>query len=184
MVIREKALVSQLKKDYSGAGYHVAVPEEGEMILTGNGWAVKLEGGNTPREVLSLIVKHMGFLPGCGTAWLISKGKKEPLVQKELPGIVLELEPVAGMEKAEGGRAVNRTGLSFMGRRVWQCTDGLKILLMEPGRESLLDDFESVTAAGCGLYKEGKTSAVYIRTEADGLHPEQLKHLEAMQWIG
>lgn len=183
MVIDEKALVSLMKRDYRAGAYRVAAPGPESLVIQGFGWVVRLEGDNVPREVLSLIVRHMGFLPAEQTAWRILKGKKEPIVQEEMLAIALETAQVAELKEQVRVRTVKKTGLSFEGWNVWQCTDNMKILLMEPGREGLLDSFDGVYAAGEGMYKEGLASRVYIWAERDENHPEQLKHLADMQWV-
>ena len=81
MVIKEKELARLMKDAYRGGGYTVAVRGNGKTVICTNAWAVEIDDASLPREALSMMALHMGFLPEPDEAFTIYKGNKEPTVQ-------------------------------------------------------------------------------------------------------
>lgn len=84
MVIREKALVREMKEAYKRGGYTVLVRPNGRTVICSPYWSVEIDNHEVPREALSLMALHMGFLPESGDAYKIYKGDKTPAVQEEV----------------------------------------------------------------------------------------------------
>lgn len=187
MVINEKALVNQMKKAFKGGGYSVAIQETGDMVIRTAFWAVEIEENNVPREVLSLMALHMGFLPEAGRAWRILKGEKDPTVQEEIFETVVSpvrhLRTQAETAKRKNPESVKKTLLTFGGQNVWQAAGNLEIVLLAPEPESILRKKNGVIFAGESLYKEGAVSRVYLLPETEEGHREQIRHLGQMQWV-
>lgn len=73
MVIKEKELARLMKDAYRGGGYTVAVRGNGKTVICTNAWAVEIDDASLPREALSMMALHMGFLPEPDEAFTIYK---------------------------------------------------------------------------------------------------------------
>lgn len=77
MVIGENSLVREMKEAFKGGGYTIICrPGEATVIMCPY-WAVEINDENLPREVLSLLALHMGYLPKEGEAYKIMKAGQE-----------------------------------------------------------------------------------------------------------
>lgn len=187
MEIREQSLVREMKEAYKGGGYTVICrPGETTVILC-LAWAVVINNENLPREVLSLLALHMGYLPKEGEAYKIMKADKEPMVQKML--FDTAISPIRTMEgivaEAQGTIpvAVKKTLLTFDGCNVWQKTGNNGIVLIDPEYESILRKKDDVIMAGDAIYKEGEVSKVYVMRVNNTAHENQLNHLGQIPWV-
>lgn len=188
MVIREKALLSQMKEAYKGGGYTVIAMNNGKTAILCNAWAVEVDNANVPREALSLMALHMGFLPEEGEAYKILKGDKEPQVQKELFETAMSrVDYLEGLAEKAGKNlsavGVKKTMLTFDRMNVWQNTGDMSVVLIDPAFESILYKKEDVILADHALYKKGAMSCAWVFCETDDGHGDQLKHLGRMQWV-
>lgn len=187
MVIRERSLVREMKEAYKGGGYTVICrPGETTVILC-LAWAVEINNENLPREVLSLLALHMGYLPKEGEAYKILKADKEPTVQKMLfdtailPVRTLEAKTAEMLNSVPVD--VKKTLLTFDGCNVWQKTGNNGIILIDPEYESILRKKDDVIMAGDAIYKEGEVSKVYVMRVNDAAHENQLNHLGQIPWV-
>ena len=186
MVIAEKPLVRELKEAYKGGGYNVIVRPGGRTVLCCAAWAVEIDNENLPREVLSVLALHMGYLPEEGEAYKIMKGAKEPTVQKMI--FDTAMEPIRKLENAvaDAGAAtpvaVRKTVLTFDGWNVWQKTGNKGIVLVDPAYEMILRKLEEVIAVGDAIYKEGAISKAWIMRGTNAMYENQLNYLGQVPW--
>ena len=167
MVIREKALARLMKDAYKGGGYTVAVRKNGKTAIITSSWAVEVDNACLPREAISMMALHMGFLPEPGDAFTIYKGSKEPEVQTK------------GECEAEQAQ-IRKTVLTYNGYNVWQQRNGA-ILLIDPDREQLLYKKDNVLSVGTAFFACDAESRVYIiRQEEPQI--SVLKHLALVTW--
>ena len=186
MVIREQSLVREMKEAYKGGGYTVIRTEEETTVILCPCWAVEINNENLPREVLSLLALHMGYLPQEGEAYKIMKADKEPSVQKMLFDAAISLIRTVEVKVAEAQNfipmKVKKTLLTFDGCNVWQKTGNNGIILIDPEYESILRKKEDAILTGDAIYKEGEVSKAYI-FRVDGTKWEnQLNHLGQIPW--
>lgn len=187
MVIREKSLVREIKEAFKGGGYTVICrPGETTVIMCSN-WAVEINDENLPREVLSLLALHMGYLPKKGEAYRIMKADKEPTVQKMLFETAISPVRTLEIQVAEAQDTipvkVKKTLLTFDGCSVWQKTGNNGIVLIDPEYESILRKKDDVIMAGDAIYKEGEVSKVFVMRVNDAAHENQLNHLGQIPWV-
>lgn len=107
MVIKEKELARLMKDAYRGGGYTVAVRGNGKTVICTNAWAVEVDNASLPREALSMMALHMGFLPEPDEAFTIYKGNKEPTVQTKDFNVAVQCitQLDALLEEAEARKA-------------------------------------------------------------------------------
>lgn len=182
MVIREKALVAEMKESYKGGGYTVAAMHNGKTIILCDDWAVQIDDAEVPREALSLMCLHMGFLPEDGDAFTVYKGDKQPIVQRELyENTVHEFEAMERMQE-DGPSSILKTVLTYNGYSVWQRTADNHVHLVDRDYESILYKIDSVMMVGNALYAGDAVSKVYIVCD-DGMgSPAQLEHMGKTRW--
>lgn len=186
MVIDEKALVRELKAAYKGGGYNVILRPGGRTVLCCAAWAVEIDNENLPREVLSVLALHMGYLPEEGEAYKIMKGAKEPTVQKMI--FDTAMEPIRKLEGAVTDASISvpvtvkKTMLTFDGWNVWQKTGNNGILLVDPAYEMILRKLDEVIAVGDAIYKEGSISKAYIMRGTAAMYENQLNYLGQVPW--
>ena len=183
MVIREKALARLMKDAYKGGGYTVAVRKNGKTAIITSSWAVEVDNACLPREAISMMALHMGFLPEPGDAFTIYKGSKEPEVQTKDIEVATEglaqLDCLLGECEAEQAQ-IRKTVLTYNGYNVWQQRNGA-ILLIDPDREQLLYKKDNVLSAGTAFFACDAESRVYIiRQEEPQI--SVLKHLALVTW--
>ena len=187
MVIREKSLVREMKEAYKGGGYNVICTHEDTMVILCPSWAVEINNENLPREALSLLALHMGYLPKEGEAYKIMKADKEPTVQKMLFDTAISLIRTLEIKVAEAQDtvpvAVKKTLLTFDGCNVWQKTGNNGIILIDPEYESILRKKDDVIMAGDAIYKEGEVSKAYVFRVMDTRWENQLNHLGQIPWV-
>lgn len=187
MVVHEKALMREMKEAYKGAGYTVMVRPGDEWVISSRAWAVAIEGqGNVPNEVLSLIVLHMGFLPERETAYRVYKTDTGPAVQQETYGVTNETFETLQKQRLETDNApvqIRRTKLQLGHYRVWQQTVDLRVLLIDPRYETVIDRKNNVRTVGDAIYAEGEISCAYVMRVQDAADKVQIEHLAQMQWV-
>lgn len=183
MVIREKALVAEMKEAYKGGGYTVAAMNNGKTIILCDDWAVEIDDAEVPREALSLLCLHMGFLPEDGDAFTVYKGKKEPIVQRERYADTVEKFEILENEQVTAGSGIQKTVLTYNGYNVWQSTADDHVHLIDPAHEHILYKIDGVKMAGNSLYAEDPVSKVYITCD-DCMGTELvLGHLSKRIWM-
>lgn len=187
MVIREQSLVREMKEAYKGGGYMVIRTEEETTVILCPYWAVEINNENLPREVLSLLALHMGYLPLEGEAYKIMKAGKEPTVQKMIFDTALimlrKLETPLLVQNGGPRTEVKKTLLTFDGCNVWQKTGNNGIILIDPEYESILRKKEDVIVAGDAIYKAGEVSKAYIFRVDGAKWEKQLNHLGQIPWV-
>ena len=187
MVVNEKALVREMKEAFKGWGYTVIVRPGDEWVISSRFWVVQISGmKNVPREVLSLLALHMGFLPETGNAYRVYKSGDDAVVQNEV--FAVALEPIEKLEEAQAQSSdaplwIQRTKLLFDKTRVWQQERNLKILLIDPRFENIIAGKTEVRTVGDAIYAEGEISDVYVMRVRNDTDKSQLDHLAQMQWI-
>lgn len=187
MVIREQSLVREMKEAFKSGGYTVICRPGGTTVIMYSYWAVEINNENLPREVLSLLALHMGYLPKEGEAYRIMKADKEPTVQKMLfetaisPVCTLEIKVAEAQDTIPV--EVKKALLTFNGCNVWQKTGNNGIVLIDPQYESILRKKDDVIMAGDAIYKEGEVSKVYVMRVNDAEHENQLNHLGQIPWV-
>lgn len=148
---------------------------------------MEINDENLPREVLSLMALHMGYLPKEGEAYKIMKLEKEPMVQKmifEQALLMVRKLELPLMHQEENPKVeVKKTLLTFDGCNVWQKTGNNGIVLIDPEYESILRKKDDVIMAGDAIYKEGEVSKVYVMRVNNAAHENQLNHLGQIPWV-
>lgn len=187
MVIREQSLVREMKEAFKGGGYTVIYTHEATMVILCSSWVVEINNENIPREVLSLLALHMGYLPDVGEAYKIMKADKEPTVQKmlfETALLMIRKLELPLMHKEKNPKVeVKKTLLTFDGCNVWQKIGNNGIVLIAPECESILRKKDDVIMAGDAIYKEGEVSKAYIFRALDARWENQLNHLGQIPWV-
>lgn len=187
MVVNERALVREMKAAYKVAGYGVAVRSDGTWVFTAPEWAVVIEGaGNVPREVLSLVVLHMGFLPKHGEAWLVFKTNNGPQAQKQV--FEVALEPVRKIEEMDAASArdpewIYPSHIRMGQERLWQNPGNLEVMLVNPRFSSLMEETQGIHRVGKHICLGGAISWVYVSGSDNNGKDSQLEHLARMQWV-
>lgn len=189
MVINEKALVREMKDAFKSYGYTVFIrPGDVWVIRRPGSWSVEIDGqGNVPREVLSLLALHMGFLPKAETAYRVYKTDNGPAFQKEVYSV--ENEEYMTLEEARRDTdltpvTVQPTRIRVGKCRVWQRPGDLGIQMIDPDYESIIKNKKNVRCVSKTIYAEGEISCVYVTEEMSAATKVQLDHLAQMQWIG
>ena len=183
MVINESGLCAAMRDAFKkkSTGYKVAAQlsekKERELILSAPGWAVVISRENAPRKVLALIVEHVGDLPDEGMAVHVKDGN----VQTEIYNMAV---PDPG--ELVAGAAVKRTNLTYNGYQIWQHADNLKVFMVAPKVENLMDNYSRevrLTADG-RFYVEGVASRLHIQPlEVEQNELPALHHLAKMRWV-
>lgn len=187
MVIREKALVREMKEAYKHGGYNVLVRKTGRTVIYKTSplsWAVEIDNHELPREALSLMALHMGFLPELGDAYKIYKGDKTPAVQEEVFEVAAEwVDQLNGhlMIQEEKPLSVKKTVLTYNGYNIWQQDKTRNILLIHPEYERILYKKESVTMIGEAICAADQVSRVYILT-APQIAEDKMLHIAQQEW--
>lgn len=186
MVVHEKALVQEMKDAYKGWGYTVILRPDDRWVFKGDGWLVQIHGKeNVPREVLSLIVLHMGDLPKKESACRVYKIDTGPAIQKEVFAVANEeikkLEELTQETDADPV-LIQRTKLMIGTYRVWQKDEDLEIFLMNPGHTRLIDSKQTRVVENY-IFTEGDISWVYVCREIGAGERAHIDHLAQMQWI-
>lgn len=183
MVIKEKELARLMKDAYRGGGYTVAVRGNGKTVICTNAWGVEIDNASLPREALSMMVLHMGFLPEPDEAFTIYKGNKEPTVQTKDFDVAVQCitQLDALLEEAEARKnRVRKTVLTYNGYSIWQQGNG-NILLIDPHREQLLYKKDDVLSVGTAFFTSDAESRVYIIRQKEP-QISALKHLTLVTW--
>lgn len=165
MVVREKALVREMKEAYKRGGYTVLVRKTGRTVICSPYWAVEIDNHDVPREALSLMALHMGFLPEPGDAYKIYKGDKTPAVQEEVFEVAAEwvdLLDRAYIVREEKPLAVKKTVLTYSGYNIWQQANTRNILLIHPEYERILYKIDPAFMLQEALCVADTVSRVYI----------------------
>lgn len=181
MIFYEKGLIRAMKNAYKDDGYTVAATDTG-LIITSEMWGVQLNEKAIPNTVKSLIVLHAGKIPEAGNAISVNKGETGSVFFDMAVGRMDELH-----ELYLGGKrhAIKPTRLTMDKHRVWQLPENLRVHLVDPDNQQILDysdhDAYLVGNAIFGLTVYG---ALYVCREM--VPPEDqamISHLEQMQWI-
>lgn len=188
-MLNEKRTVAALKAAFKGGGYKVLF--NGPLVSVRAGyWAFEIGRDLLPREVLGKIVEHIGVLPGDGEAYFC---------HKESIGQTVNLdEELLAWEKlrAEARKArtpVRVTRLFADGLQVWQETQSMRVVLIDPERLQIVDpDFHNTAMCAdgeeppdriylCGL--DEHSLAVVIAGVRDE-HDTGLARLDGFPWRG
>lgn len=188
MVINGNALVRQMKEAFKGGGYTVICDPKGTTIICCGYWAVEIDNADVPRQALSLMALHMGFLPEEGDAYKVIKGKGEPVIQTRIYDEAIkpirELDDAACVDTSSNAVVV-KTILTYDGCNVWQgASADQSVLLVNPALEGVMARKRDsiVHRAGNALCLKGEVSKAYImRVDMDKQKP-QMDHMAAIRW--
>lgn len=183
MVINESGLCAAMRDAFrkKSTGYKVAAQlsqkGERELILSASGWTAEISRENAPRKVLALIVEHVGDLPDEGMAFQV----QDKNVQTEIYNMAV---PDAGAQAT--GYQVKRTNLTYNGYQIWQQVDNLKVFMVSPKVEDLMDNYHRevrITENGM-FYVEGVASRLHIQPlQVNQNDLPALHHLAKMRWV-
>ena len=185
MVINEKTLLKMMQKAYKGGGYHVMFDSRaGRRIMISNygyAWGVVIERMHMPWSVLGLIVKHIGKIPEEEEAYLVNKDA----VQEEVFDVAAKpMDNIMSQAKVSVAPALKRTQLVFDGRNVWQRSNDLSVILVNPEYEDIavLIEAQPFMVDQC-LYARGRHSQVFIARIQPGEHEhERIDLLGQLRW--
>lgn len=186
MVVNEKALMRCMKEAYRNQGYTVAVDEDDWMMINGGYWMVKIAEEETSNELRSLITLHMRHLPRNGEAYKTVKTKNGPFVQKMLLEDAMSAEEKLKGKLMLGDASQNtmkRTELILRNCGVWQDTKDMRIMLVDPRYEQLIDRPIDVTRAGHGLYQSDDISILWVLAVQDNEAQDKIEHLAEIHWV-
>ena len=185
MVINENTLLKLMEKAYKGGGYHLAVSREpfhGCFMIANYGysWACVIEDLKMPWAALGMIVKHIGRIPEADEAYLVHKED----IQDEVFDV--STEPLMKLLQKAGTAlpTLKKSRLTFDSCNVWQRSDNLEVVLMDPDYEEL-GCFKEVPAQIVDLcmYAQDAHSAVMIHKITPGDHEKsRIDHLGHIQW--
>lgn len=185
MVIKDKALVAQMKDAYGKGGYVVANRGGDTYVINCAYWAVEIDRENLPREALSLMALHMGFLPEEDRAYRITKTKEGPSVQHVLIDVALSNIRKFEQEIDEAAYVpvmMRKTIVTYDGCSVWQKEGNCGVILIDPRYESILRKKQEARIVSGALYVEGEISKAYIMpVERSSAEPE-IVHLSGTRW--
>lgn len=179
MVIREKALLAQMKEAYNSGGYTVAVNEDRHIIIGGT-WAVEIDSDNVPRDMIGLLAVHMGFLPKPDTAYKITKTKGGPYVQ----GMIYDdaMKTIEGMDSGLVAVGITKTTVTLEGCNVWQQNIGTAVHLIRPDLEELFRKNEDVRLAGHTFRSEGEISRAWVLEALVDPEDAKMRCLSGIRW--
>lgn len=188
MVINANALVRQMKEAFKGGGYTVICDPKGTTIICCGSWAVEIDNADVPRQALSLMALHMGFLPEEGDAYKVIKGKDEPVVQTRI--YEEAIAPIRGLDAAaaietSSAAVVVKTTLIYDNCNVWQgATEDKSVLLVNPALEGILTRKRDsiVRRAGNALCLKGEVSKAYIIGDVPHEQKLYMDHLADIRW--
>lgn len=186
MVVSESALRKMMDKAYKGGGYHVATGNTpfGDCLMIANygyAWCAVIKFVHVPWPVLGRIVSDIGEIPeDPGTAYLVNKDN----VQTEEYDVAAK--PILGMLARTNSvaPALKRTTLVFDGRNVWQRSDSMEIVMLNPDYEELavLKDAQPFMVEDC-LCARGQHSQIFIGRIRPGDHEkDRVRHLSQILW--
>ena len=181
MIFNEKGLIRAMKNAYKDDGYTVAATDTG-LIITGEMWGVQINEKAIPNTVKSLIVLHAGKIPEAGNAISVGKGETGSMFFEMAIDRTEKLMELY----TQGKRAVIRpTRLTMDGYRVWQLPDCLRIRLIDPENQQIIDYCDhDAYLVGNTIFGVTVYGTVYVCREM--VPPEDsavMAHLEQMQWI-
>lgn len=184
MVIREKALVREMKEAYKHGGYTVLVRKTGRTVICSPYWAVEIDNHEVPREALSLMALHMGFLPEPGDAYTVYKGDKKPTIQERISEEATDWVDTLDetlLDPEESPLMVKKTVLTYGGYNVWQQDKTRHILLINPEYERILYKLEKVSLISGTIYAMDQVSRVFVLT-APQIPEEKMLLLAQQEW--
>lgn len=188
MVINANALMREMKQAFKGGGYTVICDPRGTTIICCSHWAVEIDNADVPRQALSLMALHMGFLPEEGDAYKVIKGKDEPVVQTRI--YEEAIAPIRGLDAAaaietSSAAVVVKTTLIYDNCNVWQgAAEDKTVLLVNPALEGILTRKRGsiVRRAGNALCLKGEVSKAYIIGDVPHEQKLYMDHLAAIRW--
>lgn len=186
MVVNVKALRTRIKEAYKLQGYTVAV-DDGVMWIHAGYWMVWMNTDEVTNEILSLITLHTRKTLRDGEAYRVIKGDNGPIVQKVL--VENALDPAKTMRRyldeltPHDAVKMLKTNLRYDGCGVWQNDAMLRVMLIDPRYEALIEDKKGVIDLANGLYAEGNISGAWVFPRNVKGQDAQLKHLAGMRWV-
>ena len=181
MIFYEKGLIRAMKNAYKDDGYTVAATDTG-LIITSEMWGVQLNEKAIPNTVKSLIVLHAGKIPEAGNAISVNKNETGSMFFE------VAIERMDNLQELyfQGKRAAIRpTRLTMDGYRIWQLPDCLRVHLIDPENQQILDYSDhDAYLVGNTIFGVTVYGTVYVCREV--IPPEDeaaVAHLAQMQWI-
>lgn len=184
MVIREKNLVREMKEAYKHGGYTVLVRENGRTVICTEYWAAEIDNYDIPREALSLMALHMGFLPEPGDAYTVYKGDKKPTVQERISEEATDWVDMLDKymkKQEETAMMVKKTVLTYSGYNVWQVDKTRRILLINPEYERIFYKKDNVSLMGTAICAVDQVSRVFVLT-APQIAEDKMMLLAEKEW--
>lgn len=181
MTFCETGLIKAMKSAYRQEGYTVAGTSSG-LVITGEMWGAFIHEKAIPNKVKSLVVLHTGKLPGVGEAINVTKGETGSMIYELAVAGIDRLDELYRNKMRE---VIRPTRLTVDGYRLWQQPDSLKINLIDPEYQQILDYGDrDAYLVGNAIYGETVYGTVFVLRE--DVAPEDkamLAHLEQLQWI-
>jgi hypothetical protein len=185
-MINEKGLCACMKDAWRDGvgGYTVSVVGE-EMTIRASAWIAQMPLGLVPRKALALLVEHIGSIPESGEAFRCAKklGAQAVIAAVEAQVCSVGLPQSAGEAKV--------TQLHYKSKSVWQDTETLQIVAVNPELLRLVDHEtdaeatirqERISEYGDGnvLVWEDNCTIVIQCSEIEGSTRD---YLAAYQWV-
>lgn len=172
-----------MKAAYKGPGYKIAGLEgdKGKSIMiAAPGWCTVIRKSMMPRNVMGLIVEHMGDIPGSGEAYQVQKKQ----TQTEIHGVTTQiLEKLRDPELEH--RQAKPTGLCWGQYVLYQRMDDLEVVKVDSANVSIAHTVARIDMLGEDVLAViGLASEVYIdisRTPHDEV--VRMDHLSKAQWV-
>ncbi len=174
MVIKEKALIREMKEAYKAAGYTVSGKETAtgtDLILQTPTWKVVIAKENMPRKVLALIVEHLGAIPMEGESFQLRKGDTQTVITETVNTPIIP--------DAQETEQIKPTVLSWKGRTLWQREGDGRIFVL-PDCEDMLDKYgRAVFVHGNDTISlTGMISAIYMMVDNKVIPDSYRENLE------
>lgn len=181
MTFCETVLTKAMKSAYKQEGYTVAGTDTG-LVITGERWGVSINEKAVPNKVKSLIVLHTGKLPGIGEAINVRKGETRSFIYELSVSDIERLDTLYRNKKRD---VIRPTRLTMDGYRLWQQPKSLKLKLIDPENQQILDYGDrDAYLVGNAIYGETVYGSVFVSCEEVDLDDKiALTHLEELQWI-
>ena len=189
-MLNEKRCVAALRAAFKGNGYKVLLNGGLVSVQTGT-WAFEIGQDLLPREVLGKIVEHIGVIPGDRDAYFCKKGLIAQTVSFDEE--LLAWEKLR--EEARQARTpVRVTRLWADGFQIWQETQSMRVLLIDPDRLQIVDPDFWNTAMCCADGEEppdaiflcglDEHSLAAVSACERGEHDGGMERLDGFPWRG
>lgn len=189
-MLNEKKTAAALRAAFKGNGYRVLL-SSGIVSVRAGFWAFEIGAELLPREVLGRIVEHIGVIPGSGEAYLCRKGSIGQTVSVDEELLFWEK---LRQEARQARTPVRVTRLWADGLQVWQETQNMRVVLIDPEQLLIVDPDFYNTACCCTdgeeppdrIYLCGldEHSLAVVEACERGEHDSGMDRLDGFPWRG